>query len=63
MKKKNNNKKINLNLELIKQIQKQFKTRMKINIGKSKKTHVLKIIKKKIAQIKTFLHQKVINNE
>ncbi|MGK2896887.1 MAG: 50S ribosomal protein L29 [Candidatus Makana argininalis] len=64
MKKKNNNKKkYNLHLELIKQIKKHFKIRMKINVGKSKKTHLLKKIKKKIAQIKTFLHNKVINNE
>ncbi|MFI4846966.1 MAG: 50S ribosomal protein L29 [Candidatus Makana argininalis] len=59
-KKKYNKKNNNLNLELIKKIQEQFKIRMKINLGKSKKTHLLKKIKKQIAQLKTFLHKKVI---
>ncbi|MFI4847236.1 MAG: 50S ribosomal protein L29 [Candidatus Makana argininalis] len=58
MKKEKYNKKIHyLNLKLIENIKEEFKIRMKINVGKSKQTHLLKKIKKKIAQIKTLIHK------
>ncbi|MFI4819113.1 MAG: 50S ribosomal protein L29 [Enterobacterales bacterium] len=55
---KNNKKKNDINIELIKKIKEQFKLRMKIYSGKSNKTHLLKKIKKRIAQIKTFLNRR-----
>ena len=47
-----------LNAELIKQLEEQFKLRMQHSTGQLNQTHLLKQTRRDIARIKTVLNQK-----
>lgn len=47
-----------LQVELDKQLQDQFKQRMQLNTGQLSQTHLLKASRRRIAQIKTLLNEK-----
>ena len=47
-----------LNAELLKQLEEQFKLRMQASTGQLNQTHLLKQTRRDIARIKTVLNQK-----
>lgn len=47
-----------LNGELIKQLEEQFKLRMQASTGQLNQSHLLKEVRRNIARIKTVLNQK-----
>lgn len=47
-----------LNAELLKQLEEQFKMRMQASTGQLNQTHLLKQTRRDIARIKTVLNQK-----
>ncbi len=47
-----------LNAELLKQLEEQFKMRMQASTGQLNQTHLLKQTRREIARIKTVLNQK-----
>jgi large subunit ribosomal protein L29 len=47
-----------LNAELLKQLEEQFKLRMQASTGQLSQTHLLKQTRRDIARIKTVLNQK-----
>ncbi len=47
-----------LNVELIAQLQSQFKLRMQASTGQLNQTHLLKLARRDIARIKTVIKQK-----
>ncbi|WP_439135122.1 50S ribosomal protein L29 [Pseudomaricurvus sp.] len=47
-----------LNAELLKQLEDQFKLRMQASTGQLNQTHLLKQTRREIARIKTVLNQK-----
>ncbi len=47
-----------LNAELLKQLEEQFKMRMQASTGQLNQTHLLKQVRRDIARIKTVLNQK-----
>ncbi len=47
-----------LNAELLKQLEEQFKLRMQASTGQLNQTHLLKQARRDIARIKTVLNQK-----
>jgi large subunit ribosomal protein L29 len=50
-----------LNTELLKQLQEQFKLRMQAATGQLNQTHLLSLARKDVARIKTVLRQKAGN--
>ncbi len=47
-----------LQVELDKQLKDQFKQKMQLNTGQLSQTHLLKVSRRRIAQIKTLLNEK-----